>query len=304
MERWRRFGKDRLYVTDGEGRALGWCDLIGGVVTVDDDQHRPAVAAAVEAWRTGDLPGPVEPSVRAPARAEARPRLPHVTTEETAAPAPARMTEVGGDPWEDLALRRPGQAAREQATALRQAAPVRTFVTRLLRLHTDERAWRIGADGEEKVAAQLARLVKKDPRWRVLHAVPVGKNGADIDHVVIGPAGVFTLNTKHHPGAKVWIAGGTFMVNGRKLPYLRNSRHEAARASKLLTAASGVTVEAKGVVVPVGVRSMSIRSAPEGAGAVHRRRLVSWLRRQPGVVDQTSVDRLFDAARRSTTWQP
>lgn len=115
---------------------------------------------------------------------------------------------------------------------------------------------------------------------------------------------MFTLNTKHHPGAKVWVAGRTFMVNGTRLPYLRNSRHEAARASKLLTLAAGVSVEATGVVVPVGVQSVTIRSAPEGARVVHRRRLVRWLRRQPAIFDELLIDRLFDAARRSTTWQP
>lgn len=32
---------------------------------------------------------------------------------------------------------------------------------------------RIGADGEEKVAAQLGKVAKKDPRWRFIHAIPV-----------------------------------------------------------------------------------------------------------------------------------
>jgi hypothetical protein len=68
--------------------------------------------------------------------------------------------------------------AREQAVTLRRAAPIRTFLARILNVHTEERAWRIGADGEEKVAAQLAKLAKKDQRWRFLHAVPVGDRGS------------------------------------------------------------------------------------------------------------------------------
>ncbi len=55
------------------------------------------------------------------------------------------------------------EMARVQAVALKQAAPVRTMVARVLGVHTDERAWRIGADGEQKVAGQLAKLAKKDP---------------------------------------------------------------------------------------------------------------------------------------------
>jgi hypothetical protein len=173
----------------------------------------------------------------------------------------------------------------------------------VLRVHTDERAWRIGADGEEEVAVQIAKLTAKDPSWHVLHAIPVGENGSDIDHLVIGPAGVFTLNAKHHPGAKIWVAGNTFMVNGHKQPYLRNSRHQAQRAMKLLTAAAGVPLHAVGVVVPVGAQDVVIKAAPEGVHVIYREALAKWLERQPRLLDQSAVERIYEAARRSTTWQ-
>jgi len=206
--------------------------------------------------------------------------------------------------WRDLAGQRPGAMAREQALALKDAAPVRTLVARMLRVHTDERAWRIGADGEEKVAAQLAKLARKDPRWTFFHAIPVGEKGADIDHLVIGPGGVFSLNAKHHPGAKVWVGGDTFMVNGRRLPYVRNSRHEASRATKLLTAACGFPVQVTGIVVPVGAEDVTIKTSPVDVHVVYRTRLVRWLRAQPPVLLDAHIEAIFDVARRSTTWQP
>jgi hypothetical protein len=76
--------------------------------------------------------------------------------------------------------------------------------------------------------------------------------GECIDHLVIGPPGVFTLNAKNHPGAKIWIGGDTFMVNGRRQPYFCNSRFEAQRAATLLSTATGVPVVAVGVIVPLG----------------------------------------------------
>ena len=102
------------------------------------------------------------------------------------------------------------------------------------------------------VAGQLAKLARKDPRWRYLQAIPVGVNGSDIDHLAIGPGGVFGLNAKHHPGSNVWVGGNTLMINGQRQPYIRNSRHEAQRAGKLLTAACGFHVPVIGMVVPVG----------------------------------------------------
>lgn len=66
-------------------------------------------------------------------------------------------------------IRKAGGSAREQAIQLRDAAPVRSRVDRLLKVHTDERAYRIGADGEETVGSRLAKL---DPsKWLVLHDI-------------------------------------------------------------------------------------------------------------------------------------
>ncbi|WP_324654103.1 nuclease-related domain-containing protein [Georgenia sp. H159] len=152
-----------------------------------------------------------------------------------------------------------GAAARERALAERAAqGRLRGALARLVGARTEERAWRIGADGEEAVAAQLAKL---GPEWRVLHAVRVGQRGSDIDHVAIGPAGVFTVNAKHHPNASVWVGGDTFMVNGRRLPYVRNSRHEARRAGRRLTAQVGFPVTATGVIAVMGATRASRSSS-------------------------------------------
>lgn len=314
--RWRRYGKDRLYVTAPNGTKLGWHDLQTG----EDHPEAPGLAdhlasaiadckpegqaisadgatpAADQETPASPIISPTSPPVRGPAAAA-------TAVLEFAAdvsPVPAEPAEPS---WEDLAGRRPGAAAREQAIGLRHAAPVRTVLARALRVHTDERAWRLGADGEQLVAGQLAKLARKDPGWRFLHAIPVGENGADIDHLVVGPGGVFTLNAKNHPGAKIWVAGNTFMVNGRRQPYLRNSRFEAGRAGKLLTSAAGFEVQAVGVVVPVNAPDLKVKTPPDGAHVVNRMRLVAWLRAWPAVLDERTITAIADAARRSTTWR-
>jgi len=170
-------------------------------------------------------------------------------------------------------------------------------------VHTDERAWRIGADDEEAVATRLARL---GPEWRVLHAVPVGNRGSDIDHVGIGPAGVFTVNAKHHPKASVWVGADKFMVNGQCQSYVRNSRHEAQRASRLLTTACGFPVTAIRLIAVMGAREgFTVREQPPG-GDIHvvtRRGVDRWLSRRPvGVLGAEQVKAVHEQARRWVTW--
>lgn len=152
--RWRRYGKDRLYVPAKDGTALGYRDLATG----EDHCAQPT--------RTAEFTATVNEWLR----------------DHSSVPTPASIPPRTPDPatWEDLAQRTAGAMARKQAVEFKDAAPVRTFLARMLDMHTDERAWRLGAEGEEKVAAQLNKLARKDPRWPFLHAIPVGKNSADI----------------------------------------------------------------------------------------------------------------------------
>lgn len=272
VARWTRWGKDRLYVTLAGEVPAGHVDLIDDTVHPASPEHLEVVTRAGADWhrsraRTSSVPAPRRPPSREPAASpvdgvgEVVPPVPE------AAATPVARPQVA-EPWIDLAANAAGVQVREQALAARRAAPVRSLVARVMGVHTEERAWRIGADGEEKVAGELARMVRKDPRWRVLHAVPVGSRGADIDHVVVGPGGVFTLNSKHHPGATLWVGGRTFLVDGTRKPYLHASQHEARRAARLLSAACGFAVPVQGVVVPVGATSLTVKPTPAGVDVV------------------------------------
>lgn len=295
VTRWRRYGKDRLYVAGADGTKFGWWDLGSDEGHPEAGTDLATLEAVVQRWRTGDEQAAVPEAPAAPAVVPDEPE----SAVQVAVEAPALPER----PWIDLATNAAGAEARAQAVALKEAAPVRTFVARALRVHTDERAWRIGADGEEKVAAQFDKLVKKDPRWQFIHAIPVGSRGSDIDHLVIGPGGVFTVNTKNHPNAKIWVGGDTFMVNGNRQPYVRNARHEAARASKLLSDACGRPVFVEGVISVVNAIEVTIKSPSKDVTVVSRRQIATWLRRHGDVLDRAQQAVIFDAARRSTTWR-
>jgi Nuclease-related domain len=53
-----------------------------------------------------------------------------------------------------------------------------------------------GAQGEEHVGGLLEDLA--DDGWMVIHDASFGRG--NVDHILIGPAGVFTVETKSHPG--------------------------------------------------------------------------------------------------------
>ena len=264
---WRRYGHDRVYVTR-DGARLGYLDRANGSLVVDDAVRAEVVEALVAG---GYL---------------ARPAL------QMKAPEPWAITLPG-----DTATYRPGAGARARAREERAAAPVRTTLARLLDVHTGERAWRRGAEGEEEVARRLAGV----PDWLVLHDLPIGDRNANVDHLAIGPGGVFTMNTKNLSGT-VWVAGDTFLVNGRREPYVRNARHEARRVARLLSHHAGAPVAVHGVVVVMAPR-LTVTRQPEDVVVVGRREVRHWLRCRPPALPYEHAKRLERIARDPRTWR-
>src|SRR4051794_26102186 len=136
---------------------------------------------------------------------------------------------------DSLAGRKAGAGASEKARELRAQAPVKTALSRVLGVHAEERAWSKGAFGEKVAGLWLSRLPSG---WFVFHDIPVGERGANIDHLVIGPGGVYAVNTKHLSGTVV-VSARTIRVNGHAQDFLPLATHEARRASRLLTVAVG-----------------------------------------------------------------
>jgi len=166
-------------------------------------------------------------------------------------------------------------------------------------LSPEAQSWYLGAIGELEVGRLLDRL---DPEWHALHAVPVGTRGSDIDHVVIGPGGVFTINTKNHDGAKIWVGGHRILVNGQRTDHLRNADFEATRAAKTLGAAAQRTVEVTPILAIVGAKSIQIREKPQRVEVLRAERLARWLERSQQILTPEDVAALMRSAVQPTTW--
>jgi hypothetical protein len=202
-----------------------------------------------------------------------------------------------------LKRRVPGQSVMEELLDGHGGRDSRGWLARVLGAHPlrgDSRPWYWGALGERAVGRTLAAL---GPEWTVLHAVPVGEKSSDIDHVVIGPTGVFTINTKRHPGQNVWTAKGTLMVAGTRYPYVRNSEHEAARAGKLLSAAVLQHVPASAAIVVVGARQVTVKEKHRAVAVLRQDQLLRWITRRPVIYTEQQVALLSAAAAQPSTWR-
>jgi Nuclease-related domain len=157
----------------------------------------------------------------------------------------------------------------------------------------DAVAWRRGAAGERCTARRLAGLERHG--WAVLHDLALPGSRANLDHLAIGPGGVFVIDSKQYrgqlqldPTGRLWH--GRFPLS----PALRAVSFEADQAALVLTDPDVVVVPVMaihGTQVPWGKVVM------DGVPVVPARRLPSMLRELPAVLGPERVAAMADQAR-------
>ena len=221
-----------------------------------------------------------------------------------------------------LRTRGPAHAVSHTCLEAQTAARARNLITRIAGadpLHPDAVVWYRRALAELRVARLLAGL---GPEYRVLHAIPEivpdtglprGNTsrtshprcaGEHIDHLVIGPPGVFTLTTASHPRERLEVRGSTLLADRQRTTHLPTAEREARAAARSLTRATGAPVAVTPVVVVVGARRLRHLEAPASVVVVSARELVGWARAQSVVLGPDLVASIARAAEEWTTWRP
>jgi Nuclease-related domain len=155
----------------------------------------------------------------------------------------------------------------------------------------DAVAWRRGAAGERRTARLLGPLERQG--WAVLHDLALPGSQANLDHLVIGPGGVFVVDSKHYRGRLQLDPSGRLWDGRYPLtPTLRTVEFEADQAARVLADPQVVMpiVAVHGAQVPWG------KTVVDGVPVVTARRLPSMLRALPAVL---APERVADLAARA-----
>ncbi|AXV38927.1 nuclease-related domain-containing protein [Methanobacterium sp. BAmetb5] len=91
------------------------------------------------------------------------------------------------------------------------------------------RIWSKGAKGEKIVAKKLKKLPKK---YTAIRDVKIPNMGGDIDHVVVGPTGIYVIETKNYKPTYIPDEDCWYHTSGRVSP-LNPAKQVKLQVSKL-----------------------------------------------------------------------
>lgn len=214
------------------------------------------------------------------------------------------MMTDGDAPTHSYADNLAGQCSIVELLEAQDALPRRTFVSRFFGvtpLTDDTRALYQSAVGEAEVGVALASL---GDSWVTIHSLPVAAGGADIDHLVVGPTGVYIVTTRNHSRQNVWASQRTLMVGGIRFPDIRNMEYEMGRVERLLSAATGHAVEVSGILAVVSPKSLTVRQKHRDVEVLSSDAIAPWLRQRRRVLAPDDVREIAEAAASPATWAP
>ncbi|MFI2486327.1 hypothetical protein ACH47X_05425 [Promicromonospora kroppenstedtii] len=136
-------------------------------------------------------------------------------------------------------------------------------------------------------AAELWELVARRPAWRVLQSVQADGGALELDQLVIGPGGVFTMHTIFRPSHEVTAEAAW---------------NEARRTQEILGRATRVPVTVTPVIVFVRTKEPRVAGSHEGVEVLTTRELVPWLEGRRPVLTDRELEIVHLAARDRRTW--
>jgi len=206
-----------------------------------------------------------------------------------------------------MGQRRAGQAAIEELLRHHRQTPARSLVARVLGrspLSAEATALHRDALAQIAVGGVLERL---PPEWTVISAVPAGSAPAGseapgIDHVVVGPGGLFTISCKVHTNRAVWVADSILVVDRTTLGHIPEAVTQAQRVTDVLGERMLLPATAQPVVAIVDAKRITIRERPAEVLVLDARSLNGTLTSLPPVLGAAELQEIRGILNDPESW--
>ncbi|WP_241979689.1 nuclease-related domain-containing protein [Cryobacterium suzukii] len=196
-----------------------------------------------------------------------------------------------------------GQSVVEELLRQHENRPPQSRLARALGaapLDANELSWLRAAQAEMIVGDILTRLPDD---YTVYHSLPIRSTAFWVDHLVVGPGGVFSINAKTHWDRDLNGSPRSIPIGNHAMPYLRDARFESAQITALLAKVMPEAAVVEPLIVLVNPHKILLNRKPNAVTVIDSPRLRRWIVARPRTFSpeqQAAVTALIDAP---ATWR-
>ncbi len=167
------------------------------------------------------------------------------------------------------------------------------FINRLWGRNTIPRGLRSAYDIAARDMAVMDALSLLGNEWCVFESTSTEKDRTE--YLFIGPPGAFSMIARHHVGGALWIGGGVILVDGDRLPDLRDAEYLGVRLAQVLSDSRGSPVAVTPCLMLLGHRSLTVAKPPRRVAVTTLRGMRPWLKAMPRKLADSDVEALRHA---------
>ena len=159
-----------------------------------------------------------------------------------------------------------------------------------------QRFGRRAGHAADAVRAKLCALESGDTH--VLESVSLSHSGCEIEHLVIGPAGIFTVAVHDDRAHEIRVDHYGMTLDGVAVPYLRQAKFEAEQVARVLGNHLIFDVPVYACLVLTGSHASQVHydRRPSGVSVLEKADVPRWFRRQPIALDADHTRAVYEIA--------
>ena len=177
-----------------------------------------------------------------------------------------------------------GQSVVEELLRQHEDRPTRSRLARAFGaspLDSNGLSWLRAAQAEMIVGDILDRL---PGNYSVYHSLPIPNTAFAVDHLVVGPGGVFSVNAKNHWDRDLAGSPRSLPIGGYPMPYLRDVAFESAQITTLLATELPPLTAVRPVIALVNPHKIRLARKPDSVTVIDSPRLRRWIAGQPRTI--------------------
>lgn len=188
-----------------------------------------------------------------------------------------------------------GSEANGNINYLQKRKPGQTLKEKVIKYNKNDISftYKLGIAGEEFTAKILEGLGSE---YKILHSIPFSEHKKDLDHIVIGPTGIYIINSKNYRAKSLLIDDEFIIYNKKRLSDPIDLQRDVRYVENLFKVKNVFPI-----ISLVNNNSLRIKSS-KVSKVLHANKIVNYIKNQETVYTENYINKVYSEMSNCGKW--